>query len=101
MHVLLVDPDLYYLKTLVMMLVACSYRVIACNSAKGALELLEGRNEAFDILITEVHLPDMDGFQLLDCVRYNFSLPVILMSYDGTMISVLRGVQLGASSYML
>lgn len=45
--------------------------------ARDALNMLRDRKDGFDILITDVNMPDMDGFQLLEHVRAEMDLPVI------------------------
>ena len=45
--------------------------------AKSALKMLRAGKNQFDLVITDVHMPDMDGFKLLDLIRLEMDLPVI------------------------
>lgn len=98
---LVVDDDPTWLKILEKMLKKCNYEVTTCNLAREALDLLRERKEGFDIVISDVNMPDMDGFKLLEHVGLEMDLPVIMMSVDGETSRVMKGVQHGACDYLL
>ncbi|XP_076960221.1 two-component response regulator ARR11-like isoform X2 [Bidens hawaiensis] len=101
LRVLVVDDDPTWLKILEKMLKKCSYEVTTCGLAIEALDLLRERKDGFDIVISDVNMPDMDGFKLLEHVGLEMDLPVIMMSVDGETSRVMRGVQHGACDYLL
>ncbi|MQL98822.1 hypothetical protein Taro_031541 [Colocasia esculenta] len=101
LRVLVVDDDPTWLKILEKMLHKCSYEVTTCGLARVALDLLRERREKFDIVISDVNMPDMDGFKLLEQVGLEMDLPVIMMSVDGETSRVMKGVQHGACDYLL
>ncbi|XP_059633601.1 two-component response regulator ARR11-like [Cornus florida] len=101
LRVLVVDDDLTWLKILEKMLKKCSYEVTTCSLARDALQLLRERKDGFDIVISDVNMPDMDGFKLLEHVGLEMDLPVIMMSVDGETSRVMKGVQHGACDYLL
>lgn len=51
--------------------------VTTCGLARVALEILRERKDHFDIVISDVNMPDMDGFKLLEHVGLEMDLPVI------------------------
>ncbi|KAK4485721.1 hypothetical protein RD792_008367 [Penstemon davidsonii] len=75
--------------------------VTICNLAQEALDLLRERKDGFDLVISDVNMPDMDGFKLLELVGLEMDLPVIMMSVDGETSRVMKGVQHGACDYLL
>ncbi|KAK1314062.1 Two-component response regulator ARR10 [Acorus calamus] len=77
LRVLVVDDDTTCLKILEQMLQKCSYHVTICCQAKIALAILRERKGGFDLVISDVHMPDMDGFKLLEVVGLEMDLPVI------------------------
>jgi len=46
-------------------------RILTASSAEQAWEILESMSQNIDALVTDVHLPGMDGFELIDRVRSN------------------------------
>uniref|UniRef100_A0A2P2P1I5 Two-component response regulator n=1 Tax=Rhizophora mucronata TaxID=61149 RepID=A0A2P2P1I5_RHIMU len=101
LRVLVVDDDPTWLKILEKMLKKCSYEVTTCGLARDALNLLRERKDGYDIVISDVNMPDMDGFKLLEHVGLEMDLPVIMMSVDGETSRVMKGVQHGACDYLL
>ncbi|XP_059448378.1 two-component response regulator ARR11 isoform X1 [Corylus avellana] len=101
LRVLVVDDDPTWLKILEKMLKKCSYEVTTCGLAREALKLLRERKDGYDIVISDVNMPDMDGFKLLEHVGLEMDLPVLMMSVDGETSRVMKGVQHGACDYLL
>ncbi|KAI3895303.1 hypothetical protein MKX03_035804 [Papaver bracteatum] len=55
----------------------------------------------FDLVISDVYMSEMSGFQLLQCILHEFAtLPVFLMSSDNEREMVTRGIQNGAAFYL-
>eukprot|EP00262_Sarcandra_glabra_P006553 TRINITY_DN18891_c0_g1_i1.p1 TRINITY_DN18891_c0_g1~~TRINITY_DN18891_c0_g1_i1.p1 ORF type:complete len:662 (+),score=132.67 TRINITY_DN18891_c0_g1_i1:472-2457(+) len=101
LRVLVVDDDMACLKILEHMLQKCLYNVTTCCRATIALSLLRERKGGFDVVISDVHMPDMDGFKLLELVGLEMDLPVIMMSADGRTSAVMRGIKHGACDYLI
>lgn len=57
-----------------------SSAVTTTNEAQKALELLRENKNKFDLVISDVDMPDMDGFKLLELVGLEMDLPVISKS---------------------
>lgn len=101
LRVLVVDDDITCLKILEYMLQKCRYHVTTCSEALTALSLLREKKDGFDLVISDVHMPDMDGFKLLELVGLEMDLPVIMMSADGRTSAVMRGIKHGACYYLI
>lgn len=65
--------------------VGCGAAVTTCNRASTALALLRERPLEFDLVISDVHMPDMDGFKLLELIGLEMELPVISKCRSRTM----------------
>ncbi|KAF9604301.1 hypothetical protein IFM89_005627 [Coptis chinensis] len=101
LRVLVVDDDPTCLKILEKMLRNCLYEVITCTRAVVALSMLRERKLLFDLVISDVHMPDMDGFKLLEHIGLEMDLPVIMMSVDDKKEVVMKGVTHGACDYLI
>ena len=51
--------------------------VTTCSQATIALNILREKKGCFDIVLSDVHMPDMDGYKLLEHVGLEMDLPVI------------------------
>ena len=98
--ILIVDDEEGLQTTLVTSFAKEGYRTAGAGSAAEALELL--RQEAFDILLTDLVMPGMDGLTLMEqALRRAPDLVVILMTGGGTVESAVRALKGGAYDYIL
>ncbi len=73
----------------------------AANGLEGFKVLL---NEKIDIVLCDVEMPGMDGFKFLDMVKSRKELqgiPILLLTGHGDMASKVRGLEQGASDYVI
>ena len=59
------------------------------------------RTESPDIIILDLGLPDMDGFQVLRQIRSFSDIPVIILTVMGEETNKIRGLELGADDYIV
>lgn len=101
MRVLAVDDDPMCLKLLETLLRKCQYHVTTTSQAVVALKMLRENKDKFDLVISDVHMPDMDGFKLLELVGLEMDLPVIMLSSNGDTKLVMKGITHGACDYLV
>ncbi|XP_019170923.1 PREDICTED: two-component response regulator ORR22-like isoform X2 [Ipomoea nil] len=101
MRVLAVDDDPICLKLLEGLLRKCQYHVTTTSQARMALKMLRENKDRFDLVISDVHMPDMDGFKLLELVGLEMDLPVIMLSANSDTKLVMKGVTHGACDYLV
>ncbi|XP_019181982.1 PREDICTED: two-component response regulator ORR22-like isoform X2 [Ipomoea nil] len=101
MRVLAVDDDPICLKLLEGLLRKCQYHVTISSQARMALKMLRDNRDRFDLVISDVHMPDMDGFKLLELVGLEMDLPVIMLSANSDPKLVMKGITHGACDYLV
>ncbi|KAJ4957902.1 hypothetical protein NE237_025013 [Protea cynaroides] len=101
MRVLAVDDDPTCLRLLDTLLRRCQYHVTTTSQAITALKMLRENKNRFDLVISDVHMPDMDGFKLLELVGLEMDLPVIMLSANSDTKVVMKGIAHGAVDYLL
>lgn len=82
--ILIVDDDTILLESIADLLLLSDFRVLTANNGAEALRILE--RERPDCIISDVMMPEMDGYGLLEAIRRSeswASIPVILITaYD-------------------
>ena len=67
---------------------------------RGDVGLQKALGEDFDLLILDLMLPEMDGFEICRQVREKKDIPVLMVSAKKDDIDKIRGLGLGADDYM-
>ncbi|KAL8492984.1 hypothetical protein ACS0TY_024261 [Phlomoides rotata] len=101
LRVLAVDDNPICLKLLETLLMKCQYHVTSTSQARMALKMLRENKDRFDLVISDVHMPDMDGFKLLELVGLEMDLPVIMLSANSDPKQVMKGITHGACDYLV
>ena len=98
--ILVVDDEQSMTQFLGIVLRKEGYLVTTVNSGREALEKFKA--EAFDVVISDIKMPGMDGIQLLqDLKKQDASIPVVLMTAYASQQSAIDAVNLGAFQYLL
>lgn len=73
----------------------------AVEAANGmeAVELC--RKEAFDIIIMDIMMPELDGFSAVKEIRKNQNIPVLMLSARGEEYDKIHGFELGIDDYVV
>jgi two-component system chemotaxis sensor kinase CheA len=100
--VLLVDDSAFFRDMLAPLIKAAGYQVVAVGSAAGALEALQSGAQ-FDLVVTDIEMPDMDGFALAEAMRGMPSvseLPIIALSAMVSSETIERGRAVGFHDFV-
>ena len=73
---------------------------IVVPAYRGMQALDEIRKEMPDLVLLDVMMPDIDGFEVLKLIRENGSVPVIMLTAKGEEDDRVRGLELGADDYI-
>ncbi len=101
MRILVCEDDYMLLKTIEFKLTRDGYTVITAKDGKEASELL--RSEKFNLIITDLLMPFMNGQELIFLIRSELKLdtPIIVLSKIGLEETVLKAFDLGADDYVV
>jgi len=97
--ILVVDDDRIILDSLCEFLSLEGFQTSRAETLKSAMAELQ--KQSYSLVITEINLPDGDGFELLDTVRKNFpQTVVIVITGYGTIESAVKAIKRGAYDYL-
>jgi DNA-binding response OmpR family regulator len=69
------------------------------DTGKQGIELV--KKEALDIVLLDIELPDISGFEVLKSIRLFSNVPLIIITVCGEEADVVKGLQLGADDYVI
>ena len=99
LNILIVDDDQAMARSVQSVLITQGYRVQTVHSALTALERIQEGH--FDLVLLDVMMPEMTGFQVLDALdRASLDTYYIIMTGDTTMESAVEAIRRGASDYL-
>lgn len=96
--ILLVDDDRELDQMLTEYLSAEGFEITTAFDGISALDRLA--NEAFDLVLLDVMLPSLNGFDVLRRMRKTLTMPVIMLTAKGADIDRILGLELGADDYL-
>src|SRR4030042_6770447 len=100
--VLVVDDNENNRELLTRRLKARGHSIITVENGKQALEIV--RQQTFDLMLLDIMMPEMNGFQVLEILKKDADLrhlPVIVISGLDDMDSVAKCIELGAEGYLI
>jgi two-component system KDP operon response regulator KdpE len=74
------------------------FQVLEANRGMQAINLIRERMP--DLVLLDVMMPDLDGFEVLQLIRESYQLPVIMLTAKGEEDDKVRGLELGADDYV-
>jgi EAL domain-containing protein (putative c-di-GMP-specific phosphodiesterase class I) len=100
-RVLVVDDDPAMRRLCARTLGHEGWDVVVVDGGKAALDCVAGPGTPFDCVVSDVNMPEMDGFTLIAGIRHHDDdLPVLLMTGDPSLDGAVRAIDTGAVSYL-
>src|SRR5574341_1438809 len=99
--ILLVDDELALLESVADILMLGGYRVLTAPDGLSALEML--RQERPDLILSDITMPNLNGFELFEVVRSDprlASVPFIFLTARGQPTDVRTAQRLGVDAYI-
>ncbi len=103
-RIALAEDNEHLRKLLTTLLGLKGHEVVAFDNGQDALDAVLSASPAFELVLSDVNMPRLDGLELCRGLRERFSkdqLPVILLSVLGSEDDILNGFDAGASDYLV
>lgn len=97
--VLIVDDDEHIAELIKIYFEKDGFTTVTANNGKKAVELF--KSEAPAIVILDVMMPEMDGWQVCREIRRVSNIPIIMLTAKGETFDKVLGLELGADDYMV
>ena len=96
--ILVVDDELNIVELARLYLEQDGFKVIAAHTGKAALERI--KSDAPALLVLDLMLPEIDGWEVCRRIRANSDLPIIMLTARDEDIDKIVGLEIGADDYM-
>ncbi len=99
-HILVVEDDRDLNRSVCAFLSAAGYRATGCADANAAYDAMY--SQVFDLIISDIMMPGIDGFEFAATVRsLNENIPILFMTARDDFAAKQRGFRLGVDDYMV
>lgn len=99
-YILLVDDDPDTRESMSELIDDLKYSTTSCDSGEAALEILP--NKQFDLVLTDLQMPGMDGLALLGRIKLNYpDLPVVIITGYAAVDTAIEAIRGGAEDYLI
>ncbi len=96
--ILIIDDDAKLNTLLTEFLVDFGLRAISATTPSAGLDLLGSQQP--DLIILDVMLPEMNGFEVCKAIRRRSQVPIIMLTARGELMDKVVGLELGADDYL-
>src|SRR6195256_1807224 len=99
MRVLLIEDDLAVTRSIELMLKSENFNVFTTDLGEEGVDL--GKLYDYDIILLDLNLPDMSGYDVLRSLRVSkVTTPILILSGVGSIEDKVKGLGFGADDYM-
>lgn len=96
--ILIADDDAMVRSTVSKILEMFGHQVVAADGGKAAVQLVD---DTFDVVILDINMPDMDGFQTITALNgKGHDIPVLFLTGAGSMDYAIKAINLGAYDFL-
>ncbi len=96
--ILLVDDDQMITSPLANRLKEAGYTVLVANNGRSGLDMALSQQP--DVVVLDVMMPDMDGWEVCKALRRQSPVPILMLTARGDEVDRILGLELGADDYL-
>lgn len=96
--VLIVEDDLNNYKLLEILLAQSKIKIVYASNGEEFYKLI--KNKKYDIILLDIELPDISGYEILEYIKKNTKIPVIIQSVYGDVKNIEKSKLLGADFHI-
>lgn len=97
--ILIVDDDINICELLRLNIEKEGFKTVIANDGKSAIE--EFSQSEPDLILLDIMLPELDGWQVCKTIRKTSNCPIIMISAKGELFDIVFGLELGADDYIV
>ena len=97
-RILIIDDDKALCELIKRSVQAENIEADFCNTGKEGLQKL--KEQEYQLVVLDVMMPGMDGFETLEEIRKEYSLPILMFTSKNDSLSKVRGLRAGADDYL-
>ena len=97
-HILIVDDEPNIIELVTLYLERDGFKVVGVGTGKDALTRFESNNP--DLIILDLMLPDIDGFEICRQIRAKSNIPILMLTARKEDVDKIVGLELGADDYL-
>lgn len=97
-RILLIDDDVELVQLLAEYLTQQGFDLICCHDGESGLTL--ALNQSFDLILLDVMMPKLSGFEVLTALGSQHHTPVLMLTAKGSNADRVKGLELGADDYL-
>ncbi len=97
-RILLIDDDTRLASLLAQYFAQFNFELDSATLPSQGIERLE--HKAYDLVILDIMLPEMDGFEVCKTIRKTSDIPIIMLTARGEVMDRIVGLELGADDYL-
>ncbi len=100
-HIVTTDDDPAIRKILRIMLTKAGYNVTPCENGNELLELLANTPTSIDLMLLDIKMPGLTGFELLERIARRYpTIPVVMLTAFNDLDTGMKAIRLGAVDYL-
>lgn len=102
--ILVVDDSPTIVKFVSFSLKNRGFTVVTASDGMDAIEKISSHGSSIDLIITDLNMPNVDGYELIATLRRNSKyqeIPIIILSSEEEENDKRKGMEVGASSYLV